>query len=168
MIARMTARFKARHANNQKRFDRMKDWYPNACGTLPIEYGRLVCQRVCMWWDADLRRQYYHLCVILIFALAAGGITYGLAMKWTLAQVLMGVLAHDYVQALVTIWRGSVKHAESTASSDRVRQTLQTTWADAMKNTLPTEVLTLHSRHLQDELLDRARIRLVYRTGSTC
>jgi hypothetical protein len=59
--------------------------------------------------------------------------------------------------ALVKIWRGHVKHAESAASSDRVRQTLQTTWAEAMNNNPAPAVLTAHSRHLQDELLDRRK-----------
>lgn len=155
-IARLTADFMARHTKNQKRLGRMKDWYPSACGALPIEYGRLICQRSSMWWDADLRRQYCYCYIVLIFGMAVVSTTYGLFMGWTLAQFLMSAVA-PLVPAAVKIWRSYVKQTESASSSDRARQTLQSTWAQAMNNNPSSEVLQAHSRHLQDELFDRRK-----------
>lgn len=156
VIAGLTAAFMEKHAGDQKRLDRMKDWYPKAAGTVPIEYGRLICQRASMWWDEDLRRRYCTFYILLICLLVGGAFAYGLGLGLSLSQFVLAV-AVPVAPAVVKIWRGYMKHEESAAASERTRQTLQSTWTQAMASTLPTEVLNAHARHIQDELLDRRK-----------
>ena len=37
---------------------RLQNWYPPVVGNVPIEIGRLICQRTNVWWDPSLGRRY--------------------------------------------------------------------------------------------------------------
>lgn len=154
MVAGLTSEFMKKFAQNKKRLSRLQDWYPKTAGNLPIEYGRLICQRASMWWDADLRRRFCAFHIVLICALLAGGFAYGLVLALSLSEFILAVAA-PIMPAVVKIWRGYSKHEESAAASERTRQTLHATWDQAMVANLEPNVLNAHARHIQDALLDR-------------
>ena len=42
----------------------LENWYPNEVVNLPLAYGRLVCQRCNIRWDAELRKK-FNQCILV-------------------------------------------------------------------------------------------------------
>ena len=155
-IVGLSDQFKKARAKDSDSITRLQNWYPVVAGKLPLELGRLVCQRSSMVWDANMRKRYCRLYIVVIFLMVIAGTGYALLREWTLAQFLLGVVA-PLLPAIVKVWRGYSKHQESAGASERARQSLSATWTQAMTRDASADVLLTDSRHLQDELFDRRK-----------
>lgn len=57
-VLRLTRGFYKKYFNNSKKIEGIKDWYPPSVSEVPLNYGRLICQRSNLRYDADLRIEY--------------------------------------------------------------------------------------------------------------
>ena len=134
-----------------------EDWYPVEISPVAIEYGRLICQRASMRWDASLRKSYAFYFTVVVVSLLAGALLYGVLKHLTLVQFVLAVVV-PLLPAGVKIWREQKKHEESSAASERARSLLEAFWTQAIEQNVPPARLLEESRRLQDELFDRRRL----------
>jgi hypothetical protein len=134
-----------------------EDWYPVEAGNVPLEYGRLICQRANMRWDASLRRYYSFYFILILVVLAVGGLIFGVWKRWDVGQFVLSVIV-PLLPAGLKIWREAKKHDESAAASDRARTVLEGVWKKAIEQNVPADQLLEEARRLQDELFDRRKL----------
>lgn len=136
--------------------DRLIDWYPTVIKSLPLEYGRLICQRANMVWDASLRRYYSAFFLGSIVAMFVCSFVVALYLNWEFSHIVMSLIV-PIVPATLKLFREYRKHIESAAISDRTKTMLESTWMRAVDGLVPVDELRDESRRLQDELYDRRR-----------
>lgn len=136
--------------------DRLMDWYPPAAGEVPLEYGRLVCQRANMRWDAALRRFYCGVFVGLLLIMAIGAGAVALLMKWEASHIVISLVL-PLLPAALKLVRESRKHRDSAAVSDRTKTILESIWSRGLSEKVSSKQFLEESRRLQDELYDRRK-----------
>lgn len=150
VLIRLATKFKA----NEKT-DRLEGWYPSAAGEVPIDYGRLVCQRANMQWDAALRRYYSAFFVVLLLLMAVACSSLALYMKWDATQIALMFI--PFLPAAVKLIRECQKHIESANASERTKSMLESIWSSAIQSNVSADRLLEDSRRLQDEIYDRRK-----------
>lgn len=151
LLHRLAEEFK-----RKEKTDRLRDWYPTTAGEVPIEYGRLVCQRANMRWDADLRRKYSMLFIIALFLIVVAASVAALYMKWGADHIVLSLLL-PLLPAAIKLLRECRKHQESATISERTRTILEAAWKRGLELSLTPEQFAEESRRLQDELFDRRK-----------
>ncbi|MBL8813964.1 MAG: hypothetical protein JNM43_27590 [Planctomycetaceae bacterium] len=136
--------------------DRLLDWYPLSASELPIEYGRLVCQRANMRWDSTLRRGYFTLYVVLIFFMVIIAPAVSLYLKWDADRIVVSVLM-PLLPAALKLFREGRKHQDSASASEKSKSILEKIWHRGLTETVPQEEFLEASRRLQDTVFERRK-----------
>lgn len=145
-----------RYQQKDPGFMQLISWYPRVVGTIPMEFGRLVCQRANCRWDAALRRRYATwtavilglVTVILIAVSLIGGLTVDKLLANTLAPLL---------PALLLATRQIKEHLEAAGSVDKLKEHADNLWVAALQGQLDSVMLEEQARRLQDEIYDHRR-----------
>jgi hypothetical protein len=132
-------------------YSTLKNWYPTSVGQLPLNLGRIVCQRANCWWDVALRRRYAFLVItilaILILAVFAVGIIAGMPLE-TFFLAILAPLTPAFILGI----REYNRHMESAKTLDRLKNHADDIWRKAVGNELSPIQLEYESRELQDEI----------------
>ncbi len=134
----------------------LTDWYPSAADGLPIELGRLVCQRANLSWDSEQRRRYAWA------ALVAGIVSVTLT---TIAAFFGDVLVRTMITRIVSpmlpilliVIRQAKENFEASSSQEHVKDELIRVWENALSSSQLTSELERESRDLQNEIYDGRR-----------
>ncbi|MBX9692945.1 MAG: hypothetical protein K2Z81_11220, partial [Cyanobacteria bacterium] len=148
-VASLASAYKFNHSMKMK-----EDWYPKAAGELPIEFGRLICQRSNMRWDAALRRRYCVVFLVLLLGMIAGASGFALYHKWDADKIIISLVLPLFPTGIKLI-REMKKHRSSAESAEKSKRMLESIWDRAMTETIPSDTFSRESRALQDELFDR-------------
>lgn len=70
----------------------LENWYASDVSKVPLELGRLLCQRANTWWDSTLRNRYIALLLVLLFGTISILIILGIQLDLTLSKFILGVL----------------------------------------------------------------------------
>jgi len=131
------------------------DWYANSISDLPLDVGRIACQRSNVWWDATQRRRYAFWVisivisvVIIIFALSIGT---GL----TVEDFIIKMVAPLSPAVLLGI-RQYREQIETATRLDRLKDHSEKLWKDALSGSSKTKIKS-ESRNLQDEILENRK-----------
>ena len=76
--------------NDREKVARLRDWYPKSVGQLPLELGRLICQRTNCQWDTTLRATYSKYLVASLWTVAIAIFVLGGGRKPNLRRVRSG------------------------------------------------------------------------------
>lgn len=140
----------------KEKTDRLIDWYPTVVKGLPLEYGRLICQRANMVWDASLRRYYSAFFLGSIVVMFVCSFLVALYLNWDFSHIVMSLIV-PILPATLKLFREYRKHLDSATISDRTKTMLESTWIRAIEESVPIDELRDESRRLQDELYDRRK-----------
>ncbi|MEI8381041.1 MAG: S-4TM family putative pore-forming effector [Planctomycetota bacterium] len=151
VINHLAAKFKKKETT-----DRLMNWYPVSASELPIEYGRLVCQRANMRWDAALRRYYSVFFIVILVLMVIGAAALAMYLKWEASHIVISLVL-PLLPAGLKLLRECQKHQDSATVSERTKSILESIWYRGLKETVPTELFLEESRRLQDELFDRRK-----------
>lgn len=132
----------------------LSNWYPAAASTVPSHYGRLVCQRANLWWDAKLRRRVSAwalgitivLGVLLAFTGLAGGVT--------VESLVLGFLAPA---SPLLLWGIREYHRQRDAAhlSDRLKGEAERLWIGAVGGSCSPTDCEAQSRLFQNGIYER-------------
>ena len=140
--------------NNKEKIDRLRDWYPTSVGQLPLELGRLVCQRTNCQWDATLRATYSKCLVVSLWTVAITIFVLGTIANPTFDGFVLAMLA-PATPAMLLALRQYREYADAARSSEQLREHVDNLWARAMSKDLELPALTPESRALQSEIFLR-------------
>lgn len=130
----------------------LENWYPTSVQHLPLQWARIVCQRVNCWWDAKLRRRYaISVAVLLSF----------LAILMTSISIVTGMSMIDFfVQVVVPLsptFKVGITHVKDQMSAasrlDKLKAHAEQLWKGALAGESVVK-MTSGARALQDEIFD--------------
>lgn len=144
LLSRMHLRINHNH-------HRLENWYPKEIERLPLDTGRLACQRANCWWDSNLRQKYQALLGASLGVIGIAAIVAGIARNMTLEDFVLGLLASLSPIFLAGI-RAFRKQSENIAMADKLKKQADKLWQNALAKKLSSEELTCASRELQNEI----------------
>lgn len=134
------------------KLDMLRNWYPADTQRLPVDWGRIVCQRANIWWDSKLRRRYANsvLAVLVLLAIVLVWFGFGKAMDVTDFVMKVAVpLAALYKLGVSQF----IEHRDAADRLDKLKDHAEKIWSEAI-NGAGIDVLKAKSRNLQDEIFD--------------
>lgn len=149
--AETVARWARRHPSSAG----LRNWYPVAVGRLPLEFGRVVCQRANGVWSGTMRRRFAFairataglvVMIVIIALLVTRGSVWAL-LSWlaTLSPALSWAV------------RESRRQLESVEASDMVKRQSSALWDALLAGAVMREAALLESRKLQDDIHEQRR-----------
>jgi hypothetical protein len=134
----------------------LKNWYPPVVERIPLPLARLVCQRVNCWWDAELRRQYARLVVVIVLLITLLVVLLSIHNGVTLGKFFL-VIAAPLLPAYIWAVREYKVQSEAANDKEELRKYTEELWRKAMRKELTLQQLGTESRTLQDEIYNNRR-----------
>ena len=132
----------------------VRDWYPKSVGELPVELGRLLCQRTNCHWDATLRATYSFTITISLWVVAIAVFIAGAIANPTFDGFVLAMLA-PATPAMVLALRQHREHNDASRSSVQLREHVDSLWQKALCKEVELSSLTVESRAMQSEIFLR-------------
>ena len=132
----------------------LHDWYPKAVGELPVELGRLLCQRTNCHWDSTLRATYSFTIVISLWVVVFAVFVLGAIANPTFDGFVLAMLA-PATPAIVLALRQHREHSDASRSSAQLREHVDSLWKKALSKEAELSSLTAESRAIQSEIFLR-------------
>lgn len=132
----------------------VRDWYPKSVGELPIELGRLLCQRTNCHWDATLRAAYSFTITISLWFVAIAVFVCGAIANPTFDGFVLAMLA-PATPAMVLALRQHREHSDASRSSVQLREHVDGLWTKTLSKEAELSSLTAESRAVQSEIFLR-------------
>ena len=138
----------------------LEEWYPKEVEKLPVWFGRIIYQRTNCWWDANLRRRYsWVVIIVLCFVFLLVVFLYLMNGEWGLEKKIL-LIVNPFLPTFV---EGVYECKESWATAkrcDELKDCSQRLWDNAFAGSDPAQ-LTCDSRELQDAIYNHRRLSLV-------
>lgn len=135
---------------------RLLNWYPPDAGTVPLEYGRLLCQRANAAWDARLHHRFAALLSWSAAALVTVGLFWALAAHYAMERIVLSLIV-PALPLLVQLMRARQKHLDAAKDGDRVRAHLDDVWGKMVNGELSPAARTYEARNVQDSIYLRRK-----------
>lgn len=129
---------------------RLVDWYEPIVARLPLEFGRLICQRTNLVYDTRVRRKYAGIllwaAVGIFVALALAGVYQGLKINDLILTMCLPVLP-----LVAYMLREHRKQNDTIETLTALKSEVEKVWEKALAGATPDD-LTAMSRALQDAI----------------
>jgi hypothetical protein len=153
--------FADKYAKIQAKFPPLTDWYAPAVGELPVEVGRVICQRSNCWWDSKQRRRYATFVIAGVFAVTVLMVGLGFIGGMTVEKLFLAVIL-PLSPAIILAVRQSSEQTEAAARRDKLKDHADALWSEMCAGGSKTK-LAVKCRALQDEIFEnRKRSPLVF------
>jgi hypothetical protein len=139
----------------------LTNWYAPVVSELPLEIGRVICQRANCWWDSNQRRRYatWVIASVIIVTLLMVGL--GFVGGLTVEKLFLAILL-PLSPALLLGVRQFAEQTEAANRLDKLKDHAESLWSDSCDGAARAR-LTSRSRALQDEIFEnRKRSPLVF------
>lgn len=146
---------------SKKREGEIASWYESCVGDVPIQIGRLICQRTNIHYDQRLRQRYSG--GLLALTIIAGVILLlaALRMDPKFSEVIMSFFV-PFTPILSWTLREHRKQLDTAAALERLQSELKKMWAVALGGESP-QIMEIYSRQLQDAIYQhRANASLIF------
>jgi hypothetical protein len=137
------------------------DWYAPVVSDLPLDVGRVICQRSNCWWDSTQRRRYatWVLASVIIVTLLMVGL--GFIGGLTVEKLFLAILL-PLSPALILGVRQFSEQTEAANRLDKLKEHAERLLSDTCKGVARAK-LANECRALQDEIYEnRKRSPLVF------
>jgi hypothetical protein len=139
----------------------LTNWYATVVSDLPLEVGRVICQRTNCWWDSKQRRRYATWAIASVIMLMLLMVGLGFIGGLTVDKLFLAILL-PLSPALLLGVRQFSEQTEAANRLDRLKEHAESLWAD-MCDGGPRTKLANKCRVLQDEIFEnRKRSPLVF------
>lgn len=136
-----------------KNFSALQNWYPKQIEILPHPFARLLCQRINLKYDANLRRHYSTRLLILFTFVGIGIAFLGILNGLTIETFILAVLA----PLLPLIIWGIEEYTKNSRAADHLESLKclsEQLWYECIKSPITKEQFDIESRDLQNEIFD--------------
>ena len=131
---------------------RMRNWYAPIVGEVPIELGRLICQRTNLWWDSKLRHSYSWGFGTFAGSLVILGLLVAKVLVLNIDGALLGAITIG--PALRWAIREGKRHAAVKGTQERLSNRACELQNAFIEDRIAPEDVTSASRELQDAIYD--------------
>jgi len=134
-------------------FSALQDWYPKQIEKLPHSFARLLCQRINLKYDADLRRHYTTRLLILFILVGIIIVSLGIFSGLTIETFILAMLA----PLLPLIIWGMDEYSKNIHAADHLenlKRLSEQLWNLSISSSISREQFDRESRDLQNEIFD--------------
>lgn len=142
----------AREFLNSKSAHRAMNWYAPVVGDTPIELGRLICQRINLWWDSKLRSRYRSGLIGFAVVLAVLGLLVAKALVLNIDGFLIGMMT--VAPAIRWALREAKRHGAALETLERLSLRAADLQRGVLEKRVDSAAVTNASRELQDAIYD--------------
>lgn len=144
-----------KHRRKDPNYFKLKKWYPENVGKLPLHLGRIICQRSNCWWSIQLRRHYAKLVIWILAILLVFALFFGIKGNFTLEEFILTVII-PLIPAFVLGIQQYQEHTKSATRLDKLRKYAEGLFDKGLKGAIPEELIHA-SRDLQNEICNHRR-----------
>lgn len=139
--------------------DHLKDWYPSAAGSVPYPFNALICQRINVWWDAELRRKVGFRIVLVLVITVVAVVAIGIIAQQTTEQLVLTTFA-PLLPVLLWCVRESRRQFDAAKKLESIKEAITTAWTEARQDPDSTG---LRTTEIQSAIFDhRSRHPLIF------
>jgi hypothetical protein len=139
--------------------DHLKDWYPAAAGSVPYPFNALICQRINVWWDAELRRKVGIRIMLVLLVTIVAVVALGIGTRQTTEQLVLTTFA-PLLPVLLWCVRESRRQFDAAKKLESIKDAITTAWSEALKN---PESASPRAVEIQSAIFDhRSRHPLIF------
>ena len=139
----------------------LTNWYAPVVSELPLEVGRVICQRANCWWDSNQRRRYATWVIASVITVTLAMVGLGFAGGLTVEKLFLAILLPLSPAILLGV-RQFAEQTEAANRLDRLKDHAESLWSDSCNGAARAKLAT-RSRALQDEIFEnRKRSPLVF------
>jgi hypothetical protein len=150
-----------KYAKIQDKYPPLPNWYAPVVSELPLEVGRVICQRANCWWDSTQRRRYAAWVIGSVSCVTLIMLAFGFVGGLTVEKFVLTIVA-PLSPALILAYRQYTEQMEAATRLDKLKEHAESLWAESCTRTARA-TLTNRSRSLQDEIFEnRKRSPLVF------
>lgn len=131
------------------------DWYPTVAGTIPIEYGRLICLLSSCQWANRLHKRYAFVLFGSAIALAVAVVVVSMIVDARMETLLLTAAA--VLPALVWPLRSWKLHTEVLEAVEGQRKRIERLWLAGLRLEVEQTRLTAGARGIQDDIYSRRK-----------
>ncbi len=149
-------KYASKHKRKDPEYSKLKNWYSENVGKLPLHLGRIVCQRENCRWDAQLRRRYAKFVIgVSLTLIIVVAICFGLSPDWTLEKFIL-LVVNPLTPAFIFGVRQYKENINSAIRLDKLKEHTEKIWDKALTDANSKELAQI-SRYLQDEIYHHRR-----------
>ncbi len=150
-----------KYATIQAKYPPLLNWYAPVVSELPLEVGRVICQRANCWWDSQQRRRYATWVIGSVLCVTLLMIGLGFIGGLTVEKLFLAIVL-PLSPALILAIRQFTEQTEAANRLDKLKDHAESLWSESC-NGRARATLTNRSRALQDEIFEnRKRSPLVF------
>lgn len=131
----------------------LRNWYEPCVGEVPLRFGRLICQRTNINYDARLRQSYGYWLLGLTVSLGILLLIFAVGMDLTATQLLL-VLAVPYTPLLTWAVRDYRRQVDTIQALSNLNAEFLKLWTKALDGASEAD-MEERSRELQDAIYQR-------------
>ena len=120
----------------------LKDWYPAIAGELPFPLGVLVCQRINVWWDSEVRRKLGYALLVLLFFSVFVIVALAVATKQPTDKLILSIVSPLLP---VGLWcmREALRQFDASRKLDATKSAIVASWDEALQGKLEDSTATV-------------------------
>lgn len=134
---------------------RLINWYSPVIANLPIEVGRVACQRINAAWDVRLRRRYAWLVVGAAALMGVSVLTWGLVADQTVSVALQRIAG--LAPAFAWCFREWQDQRDLADDREALGERVEELWNASLMPSSDSAALVTRVRRVQDQLFAQRR-----------
>ncbi len=129
---------------------KLRNWYPVAAGEMPMELGRIVCQRTNLRYDSQLRRSYGSVILVVVTVILTGLLIAGLLQDLNLTAWILTLTPATPLLS----WAGREYYRQSDTADllEDLMKKARAFWERALQGDCESEACLKESREFQDAI----------------
>lgn len=151
-----------KYYHKNKSVENLKNWYPNAYASVSIEVGRLLCQRINLSWDNEIRRKFQHLLIFILCSCISAVLLVAIFEDKSFANTLVNIFI-PIIPIIVYVVKRHHENRDTINRLDILKQKVDELWENLLSGQMGLEILITESRKFQDEIYNhRANAFMVW------
>jgi hypothetical protein len=145
--------FSTKYESYKTKFPELKDWYSNEVDVLPINLGRIICQRCNIVYDRRLRDHYSFIICLLLFVSCSIVSVLSILNNFNLQTFVLGIVC-PLLPLIIWGAKEYKKHIDVIARLDSLLEFSEKIFNFAINNKSEINKIERYSRSLQDEIYE--------------
>jgi hypothetical protein len=131
--------------------DNLMDWYSKHYSSVDISAGRIMCQKVNVTWDNEVREKFQKFLLLVLIASSVLVISYAIVENKTFTETLISIIAPLFPIGLY-IFKRYCENKETIVRIEKLNNRLEIVWESLMNKETKVIELEISSRKLQDSI----------------
>lgn len=140
----------------------VRDWYPTSVDAVGAPFRALICQRINVWWDGELRKRVATWVIVVLVIACLAIVAIGVGTHQPTDVLVQSVLA-PVLPVLLWCIREARRQLDAANKLDEIKAAITSTWTEALQSRGSSEAIRGKVSDIQAAIFDhRSRHPLVF------